>query len=86
MSLSEICTAEYGYSNAAWCDINQFGGTYTVSANSNSALVDILISNVDSEVIWALANQLAPLSAERCQRMQSCGTIQASGTNITVTM
>ncbi|GAL15774.1 hypothetical protein JCM19233_6796 [Vibrio astriarenae] len=85
--MTAICETGYGYSNAAWCSINQFGGTYTVLANSNTALVDIQISGVDEEVVMALANQLAPLSAERCQRADgSCGTISASGTNITVTM
>ncbi|MDF4350678.1 hypothetical protein P7M37_24395, partial [Vibrio parahaemolyticus] len=61
VSLSEICTEGYGYSNAAWCDVNQYGGTYTVTANSShSSYVDIAISNIEQDNVLALANQLAP--------------------------
>ncbi|MCQ1060966.1 hypothetical protein LRP52_43030 [Photobacterium sp. ZSDE20] len=87
VSLSEICTEGYGYSKAAWCSVNQYGGTYTVTANTNKSFVDIGISNVEVENSLALGNQLAPMSAERCTRAGTdCGSVQVSGSDITVTL
>ncbi|HCE4781103.1 hypothetical protein CGJ27_22550 [Vibrio parahaemolyticus] len=88
VSLSEICTEGYGYSNAAWCDVNQYGGTYTVTANSShSSYVDIAISNIEQDNVLALANQLAPVSTERCKKADSeCTSVVVADTTITVTM
>ncbi|HCH1122229.1 TPA: hypothetical protein ACF311_004896 [Vibrio parahaemolyticus] len=88
VSLSEICTEGYGYSNAAWCDVNQYGGTYTVTANSShSSYVDIQISNIESDNVLALANQLAPVSTERCAKAdKTCTSVVVADTTITVTM
>ncbi|GAM65474.1 hypothetical protein JCM19232_4974 [Vibrio ishigakensis] len=87
VSLTEICQEGYGYSKATWCSSNQFGGTYTVTANTNTSFVDILIGDVDPEVTMALGNKLAPVSADRCSRADgSCATVQVSGTDVTVTM
>ncbi|WP_224067222.1 hypothetical protein [Vibrio parahaemolyticus] len=53
VSLSEICTEGYGYSNAAWCDVNQYGGTYTVTANSShSSYVDIPSATLSKTTCW----------------------------------
>ncbi|HHC7400359.1 TPA: hypothetical protein ACN30R_004033 [Vibrio parahaemolyticus] len=88
VSLTEICTEGYGYSNAAWCDVNQYGGTYTVTANSShSSYVDIAISNIEEDNVLALANQLAPVSTERCAKADTdCSSVVVSDTTITVTM
>ncbi len=87
VSLSEICQEGYGFSKATWCSANQFGGTYTVSASTNKSFIDIAISNVDEDNTLALANRLAPVSAERCQKADSsCTSVQATGSDITVTM
>ncbi|WP_455291504.1 hypothetical protein [Vibrio parahaemolyticus] len=88
VSLTEICTKGYGYSNAAWCDVNRYGGTYTVTANSShSSYVDIVISNIEQDNVLALANQLAPVSTERCKKADSeCTSVVVADTTITVTM
>ncbi|WP_299697646.1 hypothetical protein [uncultured Vibrio sp.] len=87
VSLSEICQEGYGYSKAAWCSVNQFGGTYNVTTNSNRSYVDISINEVDAENTMALGNQLAPISAERCQRADgTCNSVQVTGTTVTVTL
>ncbi|HHY0467016.1 TPA: hypothetical protein ACVU43_004031 [Vibrio parahaemolyticus] len=88
VSLTEICTEGYGYSKASWCDVNQYGGTYTVTANSShSSYVDVAISNIEEDNVLALANQLAPVSTERCSKADSdCSSVVTSGTTITVTM
>lgn len=88
VSLTEICTEGYGYSNAAWCNVNQYGGTYTVTANSShSSYVDIAISNIEQDNVLALANQLAPVSTERCAKADTdCSSVVVSDTTITVTM
>lgn len=88
VSLTEICTEGYGYSNAAWCNVNQYGGTYTVTANSShSSYVDIQISNVEADNVLALSNQLAPISTERCAKADTeCTSVVVSDTTITVTM
>ncbi|WP_230732551.1 hypothetical protein [Vibrio parahaemolyticus] len=79
----------YGYSNAAWCNVNQYGGEYSVTENgSHSSYVDIQITNIEEDNVKALANQLAPVSTERCAKGAdgSCGSVQVSGNTITVTM
>lgn len=89
VTLSEICTEGYGYSNAAWCKVNQYGGTYTITPNpSHTSYVDIKIDNIEEDNVLALANQLAPVSSERCAKGAdgSCGSVQPSGTTIIVTM
>ncbi|HBC3902253.1 TPA: hypothetical protein KD856_003995 [Vibrio parahaemolyticus] len=88
VSLTEVCKEGYGYSKAAWCDVNQYGGTYTITSNtSHSSYVDIKIDNIEEDNVLALANQLAPVSTERCVKADTdCGSVQTSGTTITVTM
>ncbi len=88
VSLTEICTEGYGYSNAAWCNVNQYGGTYTVSVNSShSTYVDIQIDNIEEDNVLALANQLAPVSSERCAKADTdCSSVSTSGTTLTVTL
>lgn len=88
VSLTEICTEGYGYSKASWCDVNQYGGSYTVTANAtHSSYVDIQIDNIEEDNVLALANQLAPVSTERCAKADTdCDSVVTSGTTITVTM
>lgn len=88
VSLSEICTEGYGYSKAAWCDVNQYGGTYTITSNtSHTSYVDIQITNIEQDNVLALANQLAPVSTERCKKADSeCTSVVVADTTITVTM
>ncbi len=87
VSLSEICTEGYGYSKAAWCDVNQYGGTYTITSNtSHTSYVDIQITNIEQDNVLALANQLAPVSTERCKSRFECTSVVVADTTITVTM
>ncbi|GBK99868.1 hypothetical protein VH1709_contig00039-0024 [Vibrio harveyi] len=88
VSLTEICKEGYGYSKAAWCRVNQYGGTYTVTVNtSNKSLIDVVISKVEKENVNALANRLATMSAERCIKADaSCSSVKVTTNNITVTL
>lgn len=88
VTLEGVCTEGYGYSNAAWCNVNQYGGTYTVAENGeHSSYVDITITNIEEDNVLALANQLAPVSTERCAKAdETCSSVVVSDTTITVTM
>ncbi|EHJ9985456.1 hypothetical protein KB976_004597 [Vibrio parahaemolyticus] len=89
VTLEGVCTEGYGYSNAAWCNVNQYGGVYDIKENAeHTSYVDITIDNIEEDNVKALANQLAPVSSERCAKGAdgSCGSVVVSDTTITVTM
>ncbi|GLT19590.1 hypothetical protein GCM10007938_33720 [Vibrio zhanjiangensis] len=66
---------------------NPYGGNYTVTVNtSNSQLIDIGITNVDSQYIDDLADALAPHTAANCTSATSCGGLTVAENTITVTM
>ncbi|EIO4563838.1 hypothetical protein LQM11_004480 [Vibrio parahaemolyticus] len=88
VTLEGVCTEGYGYSNAAWCNVNQYGGVYDIKENTeHTSYVDITIDNIEEDNVKALANQLAPVSSERCAKADTdCSSIVVSDTTITVTM
>lgn len=93
VDMSKLCADGNGNKNASWCGsaqdgakANAYGGDYTVTVSSNVSQVDIAITGIDSEYINTQGNRLAPMSADRCASIDSCSTVTATGTTVTVTM
>lgn len=65
---------------------NPFGGDYSVSVNElNKGRFDITVTGVPSDKRDILADQFAPNTADACESADSCNTVKASGTDITLT-
>ncbi len=93
VSIDKLCADGYGNKNAPWCGASQdgklansYGGDYSVTVSTNVSRVDIAISGIDTEYVTSLANDLAPMSADRCAAIDSCATTTVASDTITVTM
>ena len=64
---------------------NQFGGNWTIVANTNPGLYNITatIPN-DADRIDDIADTMAPTTRSRCSQAQGCGTLTVAGTTITM--
>jgi hypothetical protein len=91
VSIGILCTQ--GYLNESICGTannavatNQFGGNWTVAANSNPGLYNIVatIPN-DPTRMTDLADTMAPATRSNCAQSTSCSTITATGTALTMT-
>ncbi|GIU51290.1 hypothetical protein TUM4438_40390 [Shewanella sairae] len=93
VTLSEICNQNILTKGGTICGTsnngqatNPFGGNWTVRANSNPGLFDIvatLPNNPDS--IAEVADTMAPITRGNCQSASGCATLQATGTTLTMT-
>lgn len=93
VTISKLCATGNGNKKASWCGsagdgkkANQYGGDYTVIVSSNVSQVDVGITGIDSEYVNSQANRLAPMSIGRCASIDSCSTVKAAGSTVTVTM
>jgi hypothetical protein len=91
VSIGILCTQ--GYLNESICGTanngvatNQFGGNWTVAANSNPGLYNIVatIPN-DPTRMTDLADTMAPATRSNCAQSTGCSTITATGTTLTMT-
>lgn len=93
VSIDKLCADGYGNKNAPWCGASQdgklansYGGDYSVTVSTNVSRVDITISGIDTEYVMSLANDLAPMSADRCAAIDGCATTTVASGTIKVTM
>jgi len=93
-SMSKVCSSTRNAVSSSICGnsrdgvgTNEYGGNYTLTPNSaNLQLVNIGITNVDTQYIDDLADMLAKVSAGNCNSAASCTTVTVSGNTITVTL
>ena len=64
---------------------NPFGGDYTLAVGANKSQVVLDITAVDADRIDELADELAPLTADRCVAFDGCATISVTGSSIAMT-
>ncbi|WP_108653093.1 hypothetical protein [Dongshaea marina] len=64
---------------------NPFGGNFTVAVDTNVSNYVVTLTNVPTDKITALADKLAPTSLDQCSSATSCGSVQVSGTDLSVT-
>lgn len=91
VSIGVLCTDKYlptsicGTTNNGVAS-NQFGGNWTVAANSNPGLYNIVatIPN-DPTRMNDLADTMAPATRGNCTQASGCTTITATGTTLTMT-
>ncbi|QDF68716.1 hypothetical protein FJQ87_18605 (plasmid) [Shewanella sp. SNU WT4] len=93
VTLTEICNQNILTKGGTICGktnnglaTNPFGGNWTVKANNNPGLFDIvatLPNNPDS--MAEVADTMAPITRGNCQSATGCATLQASGTTLTMT-
>lgn len=91
VSIGTLCTDKYlpesicGTTNNAVAT-NQFGGNWTVAANSNPGLYNIVATiPSDPTRMNDLADTMAPTTRGNCTKASGCSTITATGTTLTMT-
>lgn len=95
ISIAELCTSRYlsaticGDSDDA-TSANPWGGNYTVAANTNTSMIDVAITSIDSDYGQQVIDNLAPRTADECSSAGTngadCDTIALSGTTATLTL
>ncbi|QFT13398.1 hypothetical protein [Vibrio sp. THAF190c] len=65
---------------------NPFGGSYTIAVAANVMQKTIVVTGLPTERVNDIGDTLAPLTADACQSVTGCGTIDVTGGTVTLTM
>lgn len=95
ISISELCTSRYlsksvcGDSEDA-TNANPWGGDYSIAVNSDLSMVDVSITEIDSDYGQQVIDAMASRTADECPSAGSnganCSTISLSGSTAKLTI
>ncbi|MCA2014654.1 hypothetical protein LDJ79_00935 [Vibrio tritonius] len=92
VSMTELCSEGQEILNKTICNgtggsganANPFGGSYTLSVDSNVSRADLVIDTLPEGQITAIADKLAGLTYDKCQSSDDCDSLTVSSDSITM--